>query len=181
MNIKSSCNSYSRSSLLQSAPCAWTQNRGHACSSRLLILWSRQKWKLPWRTEQGRFYIVLLTTPATPPAFFSLYFLSRVPASLHTRLWTRQFIEKKLHSTAWQAATSHLPTPHRNQDLVRTRLKRSLLCFFYRYRAPGIDFIFHWYFSLPRSPSQNPQLRVLPLDCVTHSTSHLLSQMNVEF
>lgn len=135
MNINSSCNSYSRSSLIQSAPCAGTQNRGHTCSSRLLILWSRQKWKPPWRTEQGRFLCCFTHNPNLS-CFFSLYFLSRVPASLHTKLWTRQFIDKKLHSTAWQAATSHLPTPHRNQDLVRTRLKRSLLCFIWSLQGP---------------------------------------------
>lgn len=102
-------------------------------------------------------------------------FPSRVLALLPTKLWTLVFTGKNLPSTAWQAATSQLVKPHRNQALVHTILKRSSLCLIWSPHRPQMFSILliYWHFSLPRWPSQKEKLQASPSDCVTHNTSHL--------
>lgn len=52
-NVNFTFNSYSRSSLLHSAPCA-----GTICSSHLFNLWPQQNWMFRWRPEEGTFYFI---------------------------------------------------------------------------------------------------------------------------
>lgn len=78
---------------------------------------------------------------------------------LPTKLWTRLSTDRKLPSTAWQAATSHQMTPQGSQDLVPTIPKRSSSCIGYakRQNLSILLSIFSMYsqvtLSKPRAPS----------------------------